>query len=118
MQAYWLCHLAIDNLPVARTVGRLLDHGCLVKPLPSVKDGDLVALVQYMIRTRGRETVRVTKVKGMLMMPMSNLVGFVWRINWGTLRLILPLIWVVVISLKCSLMLDVGCSKLVVIGTL
>ena len=29
-----------------------------------VKDGDLVALVQYMIRTRGRETVRVTKVKG------------------------------------------------------
>ena len=29
-----------------------------------MKDGDLVALVQYMIRTRGRETVRVTKVKG------------------------------------------------------
>ena len=29
-----------------------------------VKDGDLVALVQYMIRTRGRHTVRVTKVKG------------------------------------------------------
>ena len=27
-----------------------------------VKDGDLVALVQYMIRTRGRDTV--TKVKG------------------------------------------------------
>ena len=36
----------------------------MVKPLPLVKDGDLVALVQYMIRTRGRETVRVTKVKG------------------------------------------------------
>ena len=29
-----------------------------------VMDGDLVALVQYMIRTRGRETVRVTKGKG------------------------------------------------------
>ena len=29
-----------------------------------VKDGDLVALVQYMIHTRGRETVRVTEVKG------------------------------------------------------
>ena len=28
------------------------------------KDGDLIALVQYMIRTRGRETVRVTEVKG------------------------------------------------------
>ena len=29
-----------------------------------VRDGDLVALVQYMISTRGRDTVRVTKVKG------------------------------------------------------
>ena len=34
------------------------------KPLPKVKDGDLIALARYMIRTRGRETVRVTKVKG------------------------------------------------------
>ena len=34
------------------------------KPLPLVKDGDLIALARYMIRTRGRETVRVTKVKG------------------------------------------------------
>ena len=29
-----------------------------------VNDGDLVALVQHMIRSRGRDTVRVTKVKG------------------------------------------------------
>ena len=36
----------------------------MAKPLPFVKDGDLVALVQYMIRTRGRDTVRVTEVKG------------------------------------------------------
>ena len=36
----------------------------LVKPLPFIKDGDLIALVQHMISTRGRETVRVTKVKG------------------------------------------------------
>ena len=64
MQAYWPFHLGIDNLNVAGTVGRLLDNDCLVKPLPLVKDGDLVALVQYMISTRGRETVRVTKVKG------------------------------------------------------
>ena len=41
-----------------------LDSGCLAKPLPLVKDGDLVALVHHMIRTRGRSTVRVTKVKG------------------------------------------------------
>ena len=65
MQAYWPCLLGgIDNLNVAGTVGRLLDKDCLVKPLPLVKDWDLVALVQYMIRIRGRETVRVTKVKG------------------------------------------------------
>ena len=64
LQAYWPCHLGIDNLNVARSIGRLLDADCLAKPLPLVKDGDLVALVQYMIRARGRETVRVTKVKG------------------------------------------------------
>ena len=63
LQAYWPCHVGIDNLNVARSIGRLLDHDSLVKPLPSVKDGDFTALAQYMIRTRDRETVRVTKVK-------------------------------------------------------
>ena len=42
LQAYWSCHLGLDNLNVARSVGRLLDHDCLVKPLPLVKDGDLI----------------------------------------------------------------------------
>ena len=32
LQAYWPCHLGIDNLNVARTVSRLLDRDCLVKP--------------------------------------------------------------------------------------
>ena len=64
MLAYWPCHSGINNPDVGRTIGRLLDKDCLVKPLPLVKDGDLVALVQYVIRTRGRDTVRVTKVKG------------------------------------------------------
>ena len=36
----------------------------MAKPLALVKDGDLIALVQHMIRARGRDTVRVTKVKG------------------------------------------------------
>ena len=36
----------------------------MVKPLPLVKDGDLVALAQHMIQARCRDTVRVTKVKG------------------------------------------------------
>ena len=64
MQAYWPCHLGIDSLNVAKSIGRLLDHDRLIEPLPLVKDGDLIALARYMIRTRGRETVRVTKIKG------------------------------------------------------
>ena len=60
-----LCRLlGTDNLDVAWTIGRLLDRDCLVKPLPLIKDGDLVALVHHMIRTQGRETVRVTEVNG------------------------------------------------------
>ena len=64
MQAYWPCHLGIDNLNVARSIGRLLDRDSFGRPLPLVKDGDLIALAQYTIRIRGRETVRVTKAKG------------------------------------------------------
>ena len=64
LQAYWPCHLGIDNLYVARSIGCLLDSDCLSKPLPLVKDGDLIALARFLIRTRGRDTVRVTKVKG------------------------------------------------------
>ena len=41
LQSYWPCHLGIVNLNVARSVGRLLDKDCLVKPPPLVKDGDL-----------------------------------------------------------------------------
>ena len=59
-----MCHLGIDNLNVVRSIGSFLDAGCLAKPLALVKDGDLIALVQYMIRARGQDTVRVTKVKG------------------------------------------------------
>ena len=48
------CHYSITGVH-----GRLLDHGCLAKALPLVKDGDLVALA-----AREQDTVRVTKVKG------------------------------------------------------
>ena len=64
LQSYWPCLSGIDNLDVARSIGRLLDCDCLTKPLPLVKDGDLVAIAQCMIRTRGQGTVRVTEVKG------------------------------------------------------
>ena len=64
LQACWPCHFGIDNLNVARSIGCLLDSDCLSKPLPLVKDGELIALARNMIRTWGRETVRVTMVKG------------------------------------------------------
>ena len=53
LQSYWPCHSGIDNLHVAGSIGRLLGNGCLVKPLPLVKGGDLVALAQHMIQARG-----------------------------------------------------------------
>ena len=57
-------HLGIYNLNVVRSIGRLLDHGSLSKPLPVVEDGDLIAIVRHMLHARGRDTVSVTKVKG------------------------------------------------------
>ena len=40
----------------------LLDHGRQSRPLPLVKDGDLIATVQHMILCRGPDTVRETEV--------------------------------------------------------
>ena len=100
LQAYWPCHLGIDNLNVARSIGCLLDADCLAKPLPLVKDGDLVALVQYMIRTRGRETVRVTEVKGHAKDDDVQHGRVRLTDNKVMLRLILLLILVDVINLK------------------
>ena len=54
----------VDNLDVVRSIAWLLEHGRLSKPLPLVKDGDLIATVQHMISAGEAETVRITKVKG------------------------------------------------------
>ena len=64
LQAFGPGHLGIDNLNVVRSIGRLLDQGSLSKSLPLVKDGDLISIVQRMIRVRGPEPVQVTKVDG------------------------------------------------------
>ena len=112
LQAYQPC------LNVARSIGRLLDHDCLVKRLPLIKDGDLIALARYMIRSRGRETVRVTNGKGHAE-DVDVQQGRVRLVDQqGMLRLMRLLIWVVAINLRLSLMLDVGCFRLVVIGIL
>ena len=74
-QAYWPCHVGMDNLNIARSIGCLLDHDCLGKPLPLVKDGDLIALARYMIRTRAERRFGSQRLKGMLRMLMFSKVG-------------------------------------------
>ena len=64
LQASWPGHLGTDNLNVVRSIGRLLDHGGFSTRLPLVKDGDLIDILQHMIRARGANTVQVTEVKG------------------------------------------------------
>ena len=57
-------HLGVDNLGVVRHVGRLLDGHCGSVPFELVNDGDLLLLIERMLRHRGLDTVRITKVKG------------------------------------------------------
>ena len=57
-------HLGVDNLGVVRHVDRLLS-GCRgSKPLELVDDGDLLLLIDRLLHLRGRDTVRISKVKG------------------------------------------------------
>ena len=64
LQSSGAVHLGVDNLGVVRHVGRLLDgqHGSV--PFELVKDGDLLLLIDRMLRLRGLDTVRISKVKG------------------------------------------------------
>ena len=64
LQSFSAFHLGVDILGVVRHVGRLLDghHGSI--PFELVKDGDLLLLIDGMLRLRGLDTVRITEVKG------------------------------------------------------
>ena len=54
-------HLGVDNLGVVRHVGRLLD-GCRgAEPFELVNDGDLLLLIDRMLRRRGLDTVCISK---------------------------------------------------------
>ena len=53
-------HLGVDNLGVVR----LLDGRPGSVPFELLKDGDLLLVIDRMIRRRGADTVRVSKVKG------------------------------------------------------
>ena len=64
LQSSRAVHLGVDNLGVVRHVGRLLD-GCRgTKPFELVNDGDLLLLIDRMLRQRGLDTVSTSKVKG------------------------------------------------------
>ena len=57
-------HLGVDNLGVVRHVGRLLSVCRDSKPFELVNDGDLLLLIDRMLRVRGLHTVRLSTVKG------------------------------------------------------
>ena len=57
-------HLGVEDLNVVRHVGRLLDGVRHLCPAELSKDGDLILLINRILEQRGRDTVRVTKVKG------------------------------------------------------
>ena len=57
-------HVGVDNLGVVRHVGRLLDGKTASRPFELIKDGDLILLIERMLRLRGLHTVRICKVKG------------------------------------------------------
>ena len=80
LQSSGVVHLDVDNLGVVRHVGRLLDgrHGSV--PFELVKDGDLLLLIERMLRLRGLDTVRITKVKGHADESMV-LDGRVWELD-------------------------------------
>ena len=64
LQSSCAVHLSVDNLGVVRHVGRLLDERPGSIPFELLKDGDLLLLIDRMLRLRGPDTVRVSKVKG------------------------------------------------------
>ena len=64
LQSSGAVHLVVDNLGVVRHVGRLLDghHGSV--PFELVKDGDLLLLIERMLRLGGLDTVRISDFRG------------------------------------------------------
>ena len=64
LQSSGAVHLGVDNLGVVRHVGRLLDGRPGSIPFKLVNDGGLPLLIDRMLHLRGRETVRICKVKG------------------------------------------------------
>ena len=64
LQACTPVFVGVDNKNVVNHVGNLLSRRWKGRPFPLVKDGDLLRIIDDMIRVRGYDTVRVCKVKG------------------------------------------------------
>ena len=64
LQSFSALHLGVDNLSIVRHVGRLPDGHPGSLPFELVKDGDLLLLIDWMLRLRGLDTVRISEVKG------------------------------------------------------
>ena len=64
LQSSRAVHLGVDNLGVVRHVGRLLGGCPGTKPFELVNDGDLLLLIDRMLRQRGLDTVSISKFKG------------------------------------------------------
>ena len=64
LQSSGAVHLGVDNLGVVRHVGRLLDGRPGSIPFELLEDGDLLLLIDRMLRLRGPDTLRISKVKG------------------------------------------------------
>ena len=61
-------HVGVDNLGVVRHVGRLLNGHRSSTLFGLVTDGDLLVLIDMKLHLQDHDTVRISKVKGMLMM--------------------------------------------------
>ena len=57
-------HIGVDNLNVVNHFSSLIANKWAGRPFPLDNDGDLVLLVQRMVRGRGRGNTLVTKVEG------------------------------------------------------
>ena len=73
----------------------MLDGGGGSRPAVLVKDGDLILLIGRILEMRGRDTVRVSKVKGHADESMVRDGGLVSWIAWEMMQLMMRLILVV-----------------------
>ena len=83
-------------------------------PLELVNDGDLLLLIDRMLRQRGFDTVLFLRLRVMLMMAWFFMVVFVGKISWVMTLLMRLLILDVGESVLLSLMLVVTCLGFVV----